>query len=131
MNKKKLGITLAFILVCSQSWADWVEVGRNERGTFYVHAATIQRTGDIVKMWYMIDFKLPQEDKSTKPFLSTKDQSEYDCKGERARTVYYNNYNEKMGTGKILFTLKDPLQWRPIAAGSVAEVLLKIACGKK
>jgi len=130
-NKKLIGLAAALTLACSQSWADWVDIGKNESGNFYIDTPSIQKSGDKVKMWYLVDFNTPQEDKSTKPFLSTKDQSEYDCKEERSRTIYYNNYSGKMGRGKILFTLKDPLKWRPVAPGSIAEVLLKIACGKK
>ncbi len=111
--------------------AAWVEIGANESGTFYVDRPTMQRSGNIVTMWYLIDFKKSQVDSSTKPFLSSKDHSEYDCKEERSRTLYYNNYSETMGRGKITFTLKDPLQWRPAAAGTIAQALLKIACSKK
>lgn len=128
---KKVGIIAFLSAIHLCAWADWVEIGKNEQGTFFVHTDTIQRSGDIVKMWYMVDFKLLQVDNSTRSFLSTKDQSEYDCKEQRARTIYYNNYTEKMGTGKISFTLKDPLKWRPVSEGSISADLLRIACGKK
>lgn len=111
--------------------AAWVEIGANESGTFYVDPPTMQRSGDIVKMWYLVDFKRAQVDSNTKAFLSSKDHSEYDCKEERSRTLYYNNYSEKMGTGKIIFTLKDPLQWRPTGSGTIAAALLKRACSRK
>jgi hypothetical protein len=128
---KKLGLTLAMAVVNTVAWAGWVEIGSNESGTFYVDPPSMQRTGDIVKMWYLIDFKTIQVDNSTRPFLSTKDQSEYDCKEVRARTIYYNNYSGPMGRGKITFTLKDPLKWRQPETGTIASTLLKIACGKK
>jgi len=111
--------------------AAWVEIGSNESGTFYIDPPSIQRSGSIVKMWYLVDFRNVQVDSNTKQFLSSKDLSEYDCQQERARTVYYNNYSEKMGGGKITFTLKDPLQWRPATSGTVASALLKIACTTK
>ena len=128
---KKVWLALLFAVAYSPSWAAWVEIGSNESGTFYVDPPSMQRSGDTVKMWYMIDFKRTQMDSNTKPFLSSKDHSEYDCPQERSRTVYYNNYSEKMGGGKIIFTLKDPLQWRPTTSGTIAATLLKIACSKK
>lgn len=91
----------------------------------------MQRSGNVVKMWFLVDFKMAQVDSNTKTFLSSKDHSEYDCKEERTRTLYYNNYSENMGRGKIIFTLKDPLQWRPAGSGTIAAALLKIACSKK
>ena len=128
---KKIWLTLYLAAASSASQAAWLEIGANETGTFYVDPPTIQRSGDIVKMWYLVDFKSTQVDTNTKSFLSSKDQSEYDCKQERSRSLYYNNYSEKMGSGKIIFTLKDALQWRPTGSGTIAAALLKIACSKK
>jgi hypothetical protein len=127
----KFLLILSVLFFTQFAKADWVEIGKNETGTFFVHAASIERTGDLVKMWFLIDFKRNQVDSSTRSFRSTKDQTEYDCKEQRTRTLYYNNYAEKMGTGKIVFTMKDPFKWRPVAVGSISENLFKIACGKK
>ena len=128
---KKFGLAVALAAACSTAWADWVEILKTQNATFFVHSSSMERSGDTVKMWYMANFKTVQADSNTKSFLSTKDHSEYDCKEARARTIFYNNYSEPMGDGKITFTLKDPLKWRPVERGSIAEVLLKIACGKK
>jgi hypothetical protein len=127
----KFLLILSVLFFTQFAKADWVEIGKNETGTFFVHAASIERTGDFVKMWFLIDFKRNQVDSSTRSFRSTKDQTEYDCKEQRTRTLYYNNYAEKMGTGKIVFTMKDPFKWRPVVVGSISENLFKIACGKK
>lgn len=127
----KIILTVALLFWTQIASADWVEIGKNESGTFFVHAGTIEKTGDMAKMWFLIDFKRNQVDSSTRTFRSTKDQTEYDCKEMRSRTLYYNNYAEKMGTGKIVFTMKDAFKWRPVAAGSISENLFKIACGKK
>jgi hypothetical protein len=124
-------LILSFIFWSQIARADWVEIGANESGTFFVHAASIEKSGDMVKMWFLINFKRNQVDSSTRSFRSTKDQSEYDCKEQRTRTLYYNNYAEKMGTGKIVFNMKDPFVWRPATPGSISADLLKIACGKK
>ncbi len=129
MNKVLLLLSAA--LACSSAGAAWVEIGANETGTFYVDYPSMQRDGDIVKMWYLVDFRKPQLDSNNMRFLSSKDQSEYDCKQERSRTVYYNNYSDNMGRGRITFTLKDPFQWRPAAPDTIAGALLKIACTKK
>jgi len=128
---RKFFLVFNFLLWSQIAHADWVEIGKNESGTFFVHADSIEKTGEMVKMWYLIDFKKNQVDSSTRSFRSTKDQSEYDCKEQRTRTLFYNNYADQMGTGKIIFTMKDPFKWRSAVAGSISETLLKIACGKK
>ena len=127
----KIFLVLNFLVWSQTAHADWVEIGKNETGTFFVHADSIEKTGEMVKMWHLIDFKRNQVDSSTRSFRSSKDQSEYDCKEQRSRTLFYNNYAEQMGTGKITFTMKDPFKWRSAGAGSISETLLKIACGKK
>ena len=108
---RKIFLVLSFLVWNQIAHADWVEIGKNENGTFFVHADSIEKTGEMVKMWYLIDFKKNQVDSSTRSFRSTKDQSEYDCKEQRTRTLYYNNYAEQMGTGKVIFTMKDPFKW--------------------
>lgn len=128
---KKLFFCFSFLVFNQLSWADWVEIGKNEDGTFFVHAESIEKSGELVKLWYLIDFKKNQVDTSSRIFRSTKDQSEYDCKEQRSRTLFYNNYADQMGTGKIVFTMKDPFKWRTVSPGSISSALLKIACGKK
>ena len=127
----KTTLLFTFLFAAQIAKADWVEIGKNENGTFFVHAGTIEKTGDMAKMWFLIDFKRNQVDSSTRSFRSTKDQTEYDGKELRSRTLYYNNYAEKMGTGKIVFTMKDAFKWRTVTPGSISDNLLKIACGKK
>lgn len=127
----KTGMALLLTLASCGAQAAWLEIGSNDSGTFYVDPPTISRSGTVVTLWYLVDFKTAKEESGGKPFRSSTDKSEYDCQEERSRTMFYNNYAEGMGKGRITFTLKDPLQWRSVAKGSIAEALLKIACGKK
>jgi hypothetical protein len=109
--------------------AAWVEVGDNEKSTVYADPATIRRTGSMVKMWYLMDFKQLQV-KSVPPMFSSKDFSEYDCKEVRARTLYFHNASENMGGGDIVFSNDTPDNWRPIPPESIRERLWNFACGK-
>lgn len=129
MRKSILIMLLA--VVSSSAWAEWVEVSRNDTSTIYANPATIRKAGDIVKMWYLIDYRIIQGANVGSPFLSSKDQSEYDCKEERTRTLYFTNHSGNMGGGDNNYSSETPLNWRPISPGSVGESLWQFACGKR
>src|SRR5262249_33964717 len=69
--------------------ADWVSTCSSPAygGTdVYVARSTISRSGNLVKMWDMYDFKTTQT-ADGKHYLSAKNQHEYDCKGKRRRML--------------------------------------------
>lgn len=129
---KRVWILLFLTLGSSATWADWIEVARTDRAIMYVDLATIRRAGNITKMWYLLDFKNPQNSGSGKPsYMSSRDQSEYDCEGERHRTLYYTNHTSSMGAGETVFSSDGiPLNWFPIAPGTLGAAAWAAACGK-
>lgn len=131
--KKKLGLALILAIVSSGALAEWEEVGTGNSGAFifYADRATIRNLGATVKMWDLIDHKTVQKLSKNEPFLSAKNQSEYDCNAEKSRTVYFSNHAQKMGTGKVVYMGNDVQDWAPIPPGSVTETLSKVACGRE
>jgi hypothetical protein len=111
--------------------AGWVRVG-NSGGdmTPYANPATIIRDGDIVKVWYLYDFKNVQEGAGDR-YMSSTFQGEYDCKEVKGRVLAYTWYSENMGGGNVIYTETSPANWSPVFPGSVEEAVLKYACGKK
>jgi hypothetical protein len=80
-------------------------------------------------MWDLMDYKTVQKVGLTKPFLSSKAQNKYDCNAEKYRTVYFVNYSEKMGAGKVVYTENQLQAWAPIAPETMTETVFKVACG--
>ncbi|MDD5300229.1 MAG: hypothetical protein PHD65_07020 [Gallionella sp.] len=126
-------ILMALLVVASSSaMAEWVTVGSGDSSTTYADSATISKTGNIVKMWWLDDFKKADTAANGKAYMSMKGQDEFDCKGEQSRQLYFSFHSELMGAGEMVYneTLNHP-KWYPVSLGSAGAALWKIACGKK
>ena len=125
---------LAFWLLATASGgvaAAWSLLGNTEGGAdIYIDRATLSKSGHIVKVWIMEDYKGPRTF-SGKTFQSAKLQHEYDCKDRQRRTVQSTLHSAQKGNGAVVQTGSQPTAWRPITANTVAETMWKMACGKK
>ena len=117
-------------VVSSSAVAEWVEVGGNETTTTYADPATIRKTGNMVKMWHLLDYTKARGIEAHKPHLSVKMQDEYDCKQERTRTIALSLHSGNMGEGEVLGTSTDPGKWQPVSPDTLVETLWEFACGK-
>ncbi len=109
--------------------AEWKQVGSNENTTLYIDPVTIQREGNLAKMWHLTDYRKPTRDIS-EPYLSAKDQHEYDCKQAKSRRRAASQHSENMGGGKVVYSDSYVTRWKPVPSGSGVEILWKLACGK-
>jgi hypothetical protein len=116
----------------SSAMAEWAPFGSSgdDNTTIYVDSSTIRRAGYMVKMWVMYD-QMRLNTHFAKPFMSMKMQSEYDCEGERLRTLYQSQLSGNMGDGRVVYMNSKPSEWRPFSPGSIDEGLWKYACGRK
>lgn len=128
MNKSIVALLLA--AMSTGAMAEWVEVGSNEISTVYVDPATIRRSGDMAKLWSLIDLKSPQRNKGSAPFLSSKTQQEFHCKEERFRILYLSLHSGKMGNGDVVYSENVLDKWTPVPPESGAEGFWDVACGK-
>jgi len=115
--------------------AEWVPASGYQEPSAAVYAArsTIRRSGNLVKMWDMYDFKTARAYEG-KQYFSLKNQMEHDCKGARGRVLSSTAYSGHMGKGSVVIsdTSFSPA-WQPVqpGGGSPAEALAKIACAGK
>jgi hypothetical protein len=115
--------------------AEWVPArGYQEpSATVYAARSTIHRSGNLVKMWGMYDFKTARSFEG-KQYLSLKNQMEHDCAGARGRLLSSTAYSDHMGKGRVVIsdTSFSPA-WQTVrpGSGSPAEALAKIACAGK
>ena len=106
-------------------------VGESELMFAYANPATIRRSGDMVRMWGLYDFKTVQENPiAGKPYFSERTQIEYDCKGERTRILYLLWHSGQMGGGEVVYDILGPDRWIPVSPGSIIQLLLKFGCDK-
>ncbi len=112
--------------------AEWVLVSVVDQAgvTIYVDPGTIHRKGDRVTMGELIDYRTEQTVAGT-AFLSSKLQREYDCAGDRHRTLALTKWSGNMATGRVILTTSEEQQWEPADPGSIGKRLWRIACDKK
>ena len=128
MPKAILMMLLA--VASSSAMAEWVKLGENETAATYADPATISKTGNLVKMWRLIDLHKAVSIASDKPFMSSKGQEEYDCEEERTRILALSFHSENMGGGEVVHSEASPAKWEPVRARSIGETLWKFGCGK-
>ena len=127
---KRLLLALLLLLASGAASAEWTAIDSADHLIIYVDRATIRRNGNLVKMWSMADYKKAQVIDGQYG-LSSRSQSEYDCKEEMHRNLALAFFSGQMGSGTVNSTGDGTLRWRPVAPGSIAEALWEVACGKK
>ncbi len=127
---RKVILMMVLAVVSNSAMAEWVNVGNNENLTVYVDPATIQRTGNMAKMWHLTDFKTANKDMG-EAYLSTKDQNEYDCKEVKSRRRASSQHSKNMGSGKVVYSDSYTTKWKPVPPDSGIEIMWKFACTKR
>ena len=126
----KLLIAALLTAFSTSVMAEWTVVGGSDIHTLYADLSTIRKSGNAVKMWRLIDYKVVRTVDGTR-YLSSTNQSEYDCKEETVRTLAFSRYSKNIGDGEVVYTSgamhEEP---RPVTPGSVDAGLFKVACGK-
>ena len=117
------------VLNSAPAYAEWVEVGITDEATVYADPDTLRRKGDLVKMWYLHDFKTTQT-VLKKSYLSSRSQDEYDCTGDRHRALASTSFSGNMGSGKVRSSYSIKGKWEPVPPGTITQALWKVACDK-
>jgi hypothetical protein len=98
----------------------------------YSDRVTMRRSGDLVKLWEMWDFKTPYVIGGYR-VLSVQNHYEYDCKGARRRMLSTVGFAGHMGKTVVVDTGTGtaPEPWVSVAPDTYQGELRKIACAKK
>ncbi len=138
----RLSITLKYLalapalmlaLLPHHAAAAWLRVGGNTNVVVYADPATITRRGHLARMANLLDFAAAQQDRSVgkKPYLSQREEREYDCPNERYRLLKFSLRAGRMFDGAAVRSKSDDGEWSPVMPGSLGEALWKTACAKK
>jgi hypothetical protein len=112
--------------------ARWELLARsNDNGGMdaYVDRSTIHRIGKVVQMRDLWDFRSAHVFEG-KPFLSVRNDYEYDCAAPRRRMLATTGYSHHMGQGSVVASSDAPLRWEPIPADSLFVEHWKTACAR-
>lgn len=122
------------MMICPVSWAAWDFVFEDEEIAFYSDKSSIRRTGNISRIWSMMDFHEIQKSQMGVSYKSTKNLFSFDCKSEEGALISGHNFSEPMGSGKNVgsyTTQKIDWEYTPIVPELVKEHLWRIACRKR
>jgi len=125
--KSKIILITMMVLLSNLAEAAWTKVTANEEATIYTDLSTVQKSGDTLKIWELMDLN---KNKAGEGFLSSKSLDEIDCKMNRSRVVSYAMYSENMAGGKVVRSSDALHAWLPINDGGVAAFLSMSACKK-
>lgn len=131
---RRLQLAVLLAVVSSSAAAGWVAIAGDKAETHYGDPATIRRTGNMVQMWGLMDFKMVHGARFYNvkvQFLSLREQSEYDCKEKQSRILFVDYHSGNMATGDTVAVGSDPGKWEPIPPGTWTESMWKFACGMK
>lgn len=106
------------------AWAEWTKVVENARATVYRDYATVEKHGDLRRVWILADLKEPDRYGA----LSWRTQEEYDCMRNQWHIVKASLHSEQMGGGEVLGSEVRYTQWREIPSGSPLQQVLQELC---
>ena len=120
---KKLLIA-SLLFVASSASAGWVKMSENDDADVYIDATTITKEGNLRQVWQLHDEKKRNRDGT----LSSRIKWEYDCAGERVRMITATSHSGSMASGKKLFNVYKPSEWRDIAPATMGQNGFKVVC---
>ena len=110
---------------------EWVGLGRNENFRAYLDQRSVQRNGDLVRVYQLTDFATAQWADERTVVGSIRALVEYDCARARTRTLALEAYSEQMGEGRLVANEQKPdAKWEAIAPGGTGENVRRLVCGK-
>lgn len=129
MYRRALGLVLA--LACAPAAAEWTAVGRaNEIYSAFADRESIRRTGDLVHMHGLYDFRRRDTTPEGRGLFSTAVLREYDCAGRRVRLVSAADFSGHMGEGEVVSSSARTGRWEDVHAGGIDEAFLQVACAR-
>lgn len=134
MHRRLLTLTVLLLSATGVAQAEWTQIGISRKAgdafTLYVDTATIQRNGNLVRIWDLQDFREPQT-VDGQLYLSEKTQIEFDCEAKKARVLATIDCAGRMCNGKVVYSEADASEWTAVGANTLGELEWKAACAVK
>ena len=124
-------LLILMMLVSLPAWAEWVELGRKGKGqaafTQYIDPTTVRKSTNGRRAWVMWNFDQTQREASPW-YRSVIFLDEFDCAGERSRTLQWSEYSGPMGVGEVVFTSEGNGRWVISPPDSIGMGAIEHAC---
>jgi len=122
-------LALSLALASAQAAAEWTAVGRaNEIYSVFVNLESIRRSGDLVRMHGLYDFRRQDFTPEGRGLHSTAVLREYDCAGRRVRLMFSVDFSGHMGEGDVVSASHRPGRWEAVLEGGIDDAYWNVAC---
>ena len=124
MNMKKL-LTIFLLLFSINGHCEWTQVTTNEKGDskLYLDFSTKKNVNGYTRVWVLLDIN--RTDVNYKSYITLE---QFDCSGERKKTLQLTPYSGSMGRGSSSGTQNDNFNWTYITPGTVEANMFKQVC---
>jgi hypothetical protein len=128
MKRLLIGLVLSLAATVTLAQPQWVLVTSDTDGhSYYTEPTTKRRTGNIVRMWELVDFQKPKAF-ADKTYSSERVYWQYDCSEGTRQYLQSHGYSGQMGSGVELGSRTRPGEKFFVAPGTASEALLNFAC---
>jgi hypothetical protein len=128
----RIAVALLLAAAAFAAIAGWTPVGQpDEIYAAYADLATIRRSGAIVSMQGLYDFRRQDFTPEGRGLFSTAVLREYDCAARKVRLMSSIDFSGHMGAGVPVSTSHAPRRWEDVVAGGIDEAYLRAACAAK
>ena len=131
--KRMLQIVL-LVLMCAPAYAEWkpVEAKNQLPGmrTMYIDPDTMQKEGNLVTVWELIDYNEMQGGRGPGGYSSKKIHVQFDCAKEQLRFLSIKDYSDNMGSGEPVGGGGSGGDWEAVKPTSIHHAVWEVVCKK-
>jgi hypothetical protein len=125
---RKTIFMMLLAVVSGSAVAGWVEVGTSDVSILYADLPTMRKTGNVVTLWYLLDFTTRQEYAGGATYVSAKTNAEFDCANREWRQLSFSWHSGNMGEGDVVLSASETEAWHAVPRRSGSEVLWNLSC---
>ena len=122
-----LCLSLVALSLCANA-ADWVALGLADIGTYGIDRASIEKDGNMRRVWTMLDYREPQRSAQGKTYLSSRALMEMECVKRQVRTRSMALFSGHNLGGESLTSEGIFEQWQAVPPNSPVFTMFKVVC---
>ena len=127
----KLLLSAAALGLCSSSFAaNWAITGLSDTAEYGIDKSSIEQSGDLRKVWVMMDYRKAQQTNLGKTFWSSRALMEMKCNSKEVRTRSLALYSGPKLSGEMLTSEGVFNQWQVAPPNSPVFNIMRSLCEK-
>lgn len=128
-KSSKLLVSGAFLLASTLGWAaNWAITGMSDSAEYGIDRSSIEREGDLRRVWTMLDYRQAQHTSLGKTFWSSRALMEMNCTNKHVPTRSLALYSGPKLSGEMLTSEGVFGQWQPAPPNSPVFNIMKSLC---